>query len=242
MVVISIGMPRSGTLWRYNFIKTLVIANGGEDGVKIRKKFLLHPFIGELNADMNTLKAKRLIPALVPSFLGKDYALNTHSGPTPITASLIKSGKLKAIYGYRDPRDCILSMLEYSQRNRTHYSAPFLKLKDVTDSISFMRLYMQIWDDWTNLENVLVLRYEDMLTDFETTANKIINYLDLDLDPAKIAEIKADYQPRQIPSSGKKGHLETGVAHRSRKEFSPEQMEELNEAFAPYLKKMGYQI
>jgi hypothetical protein len=223
-------------------IKALVIASGGEDALDIRKKFLLQPFIGSLNADMNTLKAKRLIPAVVPSMLGKNYVLNTHDGPTPSAKALIKSGRLKAIYGYRDPRDCILSMLEYSQRGHPQYSNPFLKLKTVSDGINYMQLYLKFWEDWGRLENVLVLRYEDMLISLENSVNQIINYLDLVLDPIHIAEISADYQPRKIPKSGERGHLETGIAHRSKTEFSPDQLAELNEVYAPYLEKMGYQI
>jgi hypothetical protein len=242
MVVINIGMPRSGTLWRYNLIKELVIASGGEDALDIRKKFFLKPFIGSQNADMKTLKTKRLLPAFAPSLLGLEYVLNTHARPTPIAQRLIKNGKLKAIYGYRDPRDCILSMLEYSQRNLSDYSAPFLDLKTIADSINFMKIYMRNWEEWTSLKHTLVLRYEDMLTDFEDTVEKIVNYLEINLEPAKIAEIKADFQPRKKPKSGKHIHLETGIAHRSKTQFSPEQLAELNHAYAPYLKAMGYQI
>jgi hypothetical protein len=240
MVVISIGMPRSGTLWRYNLIKSLVIASGGEDGLDIRKKFFLESFIGSENADMKTLKAKRLLPALAPALLGKSYVLNTHARPAQFVKRMIKNGRLKAIYGYRDPRDCILSMLEYSQRDFAKYSAPFLKLKTVADSIEFMKIYMRNWEEWSSLENTLVLRYEDMLTDFEGTVDNIVSYLELNLDTTKIAEIMADYQPRQKPKSGKSIHLETGIAHRSKTEFSPQQLAELNEAYAPYLEKMGY--
>jgi hypothetical protein len=155
---------------------------------------------------------------------------------------LMKTGKLKAIYGYRDPRDCILSMLEYSQRNHPNYSAPFLKLKNVTDSIAFMKIYMRNWEEWSNLESTLVLRYEDMLTDFENTADRIVNYLALKLEPNQIREIKDNFQPRQKPKTGEHIHLEKGIAHRSQTEFTTEQLAELNEAYEPYLKKMGYQI
>ena len=44
MLIINIGMPRSGTLWRYKIIRDLVVAAGGKDGSVIRKSYLLHPF------------------------------------------------------------------------------------------------------------------------------------------------------------------------------------------------------
>ena len=242
MVVINIGMPRSGTLWRYNLIKALVIASGGEDGLEIREKFLLKPFIGAANADMNTLKAKRLVPALYPSLFGKNYVLNTHAQPFDLAKSLVRRGKIKAIYGYRDPRDCILSMLEYSQRDLPNYGANFLKLKSVGDGIRFMELYLQIWEEWFKLKNTLVLRYEEMLTDYENSVSQIINFLDLPLKPTQISEIKTKFLPRQTPDSGEHIHLETGVAQRAKSEFSADQLAELNEAFAPFLEKMGYKL
>ena len=77
MVIINIGMPRSGTLWRYKLVRDLVIASGGKDGVQIRKKYFLNPFLSGLNADINTLSIKRLLPAMIPSVLGESYVLNT---------------------------------------------------------------------------------------------------------------------------------------------------------------------
>lgn len=240
MGVLNIGMPRSGTLWRYNLIKALVIAAGGVDALEVRKQFMLQPFIGGANADMNTLKAKRLGPALVPSLFGKSYVLNTHARPFSFARSLVRSGRIKAIYGYRDPRDCILSMLEYSQRRLPTYGSTFLKLKDIQDGIRFMQVYMRVWEDWSQLENTLVLRYEDMHADFNAVTDQIVRYLGLQLEPAKIEQIKADFLPGQKPKSGQRIHLETGLPHRARVEFSSEELGKLNDALGPYLQRMGY--
>jgi hypothetical protein len=242
MVVINIGMPRSGTLWRYNLIKTLVIAAGGVDALQLREQFRLQPFIGELNADMNTLKAKRLIPAMIPSLFGKSYALNSHARPFTLAKSLVLSGKLKAVYGYRDPRDCVLSMLEYSQRAKPQYRAGFLELKDVQDGIRFMQLYLQVWEDWINTENALILRYEDMHADFDRVFDQIVAYLEIQLENDRLSEIKKNFLPRQKPGSGEHIHLETGLPHRSRTAFSKMDLAQLNESFAPYLEKMGYAL
>lgn len=240
MVVINIGMPRSGTLWRYNLIKALVIAAGGEDALQIREQYKLERFIGGNNADMNTLKAKRLLPAVFPSLFGKHYVLNTHARPYRLAKTLVRSGRIKAIYGYRDPRDCILSMLEYSERDHPHYSANFLNLKSVSDGIEFMQTYVDVWKEWTGLKNALVLRYEDMHQDFGAVVDRIIDYLELPLDPTQIEKIKADFLPRQKPKSGEHIHLEKGIPHRARSEFTDKQMAELNQAFASILKEMGY--
>lgn len=242
MVVINIGMPRSGTLWRYNLIKALVISAGGVDALQLRRQFLLHPFIGFANADMNTLKAKRLAPALLPALFGKSYVLNSHAQPFTFARNLIQSGKLKAIYGFRDPRDCILSMLEYSQRRLPDYGAGFLKLNSVEDGISFMQLYLEVWEAWTQMEGVLVLRYEDMHADFHAEVDRIAAYLALNLPPEQLSQIKANFLPRHKPKSGQHIHLETGLPHRAQTQFSTAQLTALNHALAPYLEAMGYPI
>lgn len=241
MVIISIGMPRSGTLWRYNLVRDLVVADGGVDGLEIRRKYLLHLFLGPNNADINTLKAKRLIPAMLPALLGNKYVINTHSGPQPLVKELMRKGKIKAIYGYRDPRACILSMLEYSQRAKPNYSATFLALKDVNDAVNFMDEYMKIWEEWIEVGEALKVRYEDMLDDYQTVTDQIITYLGIDRSNPKVDEIVNTYLPGKRKEGGPRMHLQKGIAERFREAFPQEDQEFLVEVFAPYLAKMGYE-
>jgi hypothetical protein len=242
MLVINIGMPRSGTLWRYKITRDLVIAGGGEDGLEIRKKYFLYPFISGINADINTLKAKRLLPAAIPSLLGRTYTLNTHDMLTPTAKSLIQRGRLKAIYGYRDPRDCLLSMLEYSERDKPQYSSQFLELNTVQEAADYMEFYIDAWKLWTSQSGVLVLRYEDLLSNFESLINQIIVYLDLIISPEDKERIIRQYLPKQKSTASVATHFEHGIAHRFRSEFNQGEMEYLAERYAPILSKMGYTV
>ncbi len=240
MLILNIGMPRSGTLWRYKIVRDLVIAGGGTDGLEIRKKFLLQPFISLPNADLNTAKPKRLLPASYPSFLGKTYVLNTHTGPTELAASMIKNGRMKAVYGFRDPRDCILSILDYSERAKPQYSARFLDVKNVEQGVSFMETYIRIWDAWTNLDGTFLIRYEDMLEDFQGLMDRLIQYLELDITSEKRKEIADTYLPRQKPKEGVRIHFSEGKANRFREKFSQEEQDFLLEKYQSILERMGY--
>ncbi len=242
MVIINIGMPRSGTLWRYKLIRDLVIAGGGTDGVKIRKKYFLQPFISGLNADINTLSYKRLPAAIYPSILGETYVLNTHAHPQPITEYFLRRGRIKAIYGYRDPRDCILSMLEYSDRAKPQYSAGFLQLKDVKDAVKYMDIYLYAWEHWSAMPGTLVLKYENLLENFEDVVDQIIVHLELGISPKEQAEITERYLPQQRSKDGVATHFEKGVAHRFRQEFNQEELAYLAGQYAPVLERMGYEI
>lgn len=240
MLILNIGMPRSGTLWRYKIVRDLVIAGGGIDGLEIRKKFFLNPFIGLPNADLNTAKPKRLIPAAIPSYLGYTYVLNTHTGPTDLAASMLKNGKMKAVYGFRDPRDCILSILEYSQRALPQYSAHFLKVKNVEEAVSFMDIYVQAWQNWTNLEDTFVVHYEEMLDDYQNVLDRMIEYLELDISPEKREIIASTYLPRQKPKEDVRIHFSEGRANRFREKFTQQEQDYLLEKYQPVLEKMGY--
>ena len=240
MVIISIGMPRSGTLWRYNLVRDLVKASGGKDGLDIRRRYMLHMFLGKNNADINTLRPHRLIPVLVPSILGNTFTINTHAGPTPFAIRLLNNGKAGVIYGYRDPRACLLSILDYSKRAYPGYSAKFLNINSIEQAVEYFQRYLRIWDGWMAHKNVLKIRYEAMLVDYEGEVEMIVEYVGAEKDSPEVKEVIRNYLPGHLREGGLRMHLEYGKADRFRKEFSPEELAYLNEHLAPYLEKMGY--
>lgn len=241
MLVLNIGMPRSGTLWRYNIVRDFVMAGGGKDGLEIRKKYLLFPFIELPNADLNTTKPKRLVPAALPSLLGESYVLNTHSKPSDYASSMMEKGQLKAVYGYRDPRDCILSILEYGKKALPQYSNKFLEVKSVKQAVEYMKVYINIWEAWTSQKGALVVRYEDMLTDYPTFIDQLVQYLELDLTPEQKERIENTYLPKQKAKNERPTHLSHGVAHRFREKFTEEEQAYLLESYQSILERMGYQ-
>jgi hypothetical protein len=241
MVIINIGMPRSGTLWRYKIIRDLVMAAGGKDGSDIRKRYFLHPFYRDLNAHIDTLSNRRLPISTYPSLLGETYVLNTHAGPTRFVQRGLQNGRIKAIYGYRDPRDCILSMLEYSRNPNPNLSvADFKNQKTIEDAAKYMLRYLEIWKEWYATGGTLMLRYESQLEGFEAFIQSIITYLGLELDDSLTQEIISRYLPKQPASDGGKTHFSKGIARRYETEFSPEEKNYLSDQFGPYLEQMGY--
>ena len=242
MIIINIGMPRSGTLWRYNILRELIVSNGGVDGLEIRNKYKLHYFLGKNNSDVNNLKPERFFPILVPSILGDIFVVNTHAKPRPTTKLLIRLGMVKAVYGYRDPRACILSMMEYSQRALPSYSANFLENKSVEQFVKYMDLYHKVWEGWMGVESALIIKYEDMLIDYYSEVERITNYLGIDTGNKKTAESIKKYIPRNKSEDGPHMHLEHGEAERFRERFSSEELSYINQEFGPYLHKMGYRL
>ena len=179
---------------------------------------------------------------MVPSLLGKSYTLNTHAGPSEFAYQMLQKGNIKAVYGYRDPRDCILSILEYSQRAYARYSAVFLELKTVEEATDFFQIYLDIWDEWVQAPNTLIIKYETLLAEFNVTVDSIVTHLGLEIPQSKLIEVEEQFQPKQKPIKDHSTHFVHGVAHRYKQAFSADELSYLNDRLGPYLEKMGYEV
>lgn len=243
MIILAAGMPRAGSGWHYNLVHDLVVAAGGQDARAIRRRFLLRPFLTEVNCNIGTLSTKRLAPVLVPSMLGNTFAIKTHSGPSPMALRLIRSKRLRVTYIYRDPRAALLSAYEYGQRARAvGRKNAFARLETIDQAVDFIKVYLRIWKKWMAIEAVHSLRYEDLLANYDAEAERLARFLKA--DPASAAAKDAiEFYRSEKGAPGSKGqHFQVGEAERFRQALTPDQIKAANEAFGPYLTEMGYQI
>jgi hypothetical protein len=242
MIILAAGMPRAGSGWHYNLTHDLVVAAGGQDARNIRRRFLLRPFLTEVNCNIRTLSTKRLAPVLVPSMLGNTFAIKTHSGPSPMALRLIRTKRMRVTYIFRDPRAAMLSAYEYGLRARAaERKNAFAHLETMDQAIDFMKIYLHIWKQWMSIEGILSLRYEDLLANYSVEAERLARFLNA--DPASPAAKDAiDFYRSEKGAPGSKGqHFQVGEAERFRQALSPDQLQTANVAFSPYLTEMGYQ-
>ncbi|MEK6255717.1 MAG: sulfotransferase [Chloroflexota bacterium] len=238
MLVLSVGMPRAGSGWHYNLVHDLIVANGGQDARQIRARYRLQSILTEVNCNMGSLAAHRLGRVLIPALLGNQFTVKLHGGPKPVAKLLIRLGFIKPIYIYRDPRAALLSAFEYGQRG----GSGFKHLADIDAAIKFMAPYLQIWDAWTAMPNVLAVRYEDMLSDYPAEIERLLAFLSVDKGDAKVAEVVARYQPGKSSAEDKGQHFHKGDAQRFRSALTDQQLAAAQQAFGAHLTKMGYQI
>jgi len=241
MIVLSVGMPRAGSGWYYNLTHDLVCASGGVDARQIRRRYRLHRVLTEVNCNIGALTPPRLLAVLPPALLGNTFAIKAHAGPTPLALSLIRRGLLRATYIYRDPRDALLSAFDYGQRaGQTGRSNAFSHLTDFETALAFMLPYVKIWQAWMDCEQVLHVRYEDLLSDYDKEAQRLVSFLEIDRKKPGVHPVIEKYRPKQAASEQKGLHFNIGKAGRFRREMTAEQQEKLNRSFAPYLERMGY--
>lgn len=241
MIILAAGMPRAGSGWHYNLTHDLVVAAGGQDARIIRRRFLLRPFLTEVNCNIRTLSTKRLAPVLVPSMLGNTFAIKTHSGPSPMALRLIRSQRMRVTYIFRDPRAATLSAFEYGQRARVAgRTNAFTRLETMEQAIDFIKAYLRIWKQWMAVKDIHSLRYEDLLTNYDVEAQRLARFLKTDPDTAAARDAIEFYRSEKGAPGSKGQHFQVGEAERFRTALTSDQLRAANDAFGSFLPEMGY--
>ncbi len=241
-LVLSVGMPRAGSGWHYNLVHDLVVAAGGSDARQVRKRYFLGRILTEVNCNIGTLSAKRLIPCLIPVYLGKTYTIKAHAGPKPLALKQIDSGRVKTTYIYRDPRDALLSAYEYGKRIQENKGRPnaFSHLTTIDEAIDFIVDYVEISRQWLNLDEVFSVRYEDLLTNYDREVYRLCGFLDVDPKRPEFTQIIESFRPGKGSKEQRGTHFVKGKIGRYREKFTDEQKNRCRTLFGDYLETMGY--
>lgn len=242
MIVLSVGMPRAGSGWHYNLIHDLMKTTGCTDAREIREKYGLQKILTEVNCNIGVLSARRLGMVTVPALLGKTFVIKAHAGPTGASRLLENIGLLRITYIYRDPRDAMLSAYDYGQRALAKGRPnAFSHLTDFQKTLDFMSEYVHIWEKWTQEKNVLVARYEDLLTNYDVESARLVGFLKLNGDQPEVRAVTGQYRPGA--NDEQQGlHFYKGKIGRFRDAYAVEQQALLKDKFGPYLTKMGYEV
>lgn len=242
MIILSIGMPRAGSGWFYNLTNDLVLASGAQDAKHIRQRYRLQKILTEVNCNIGAFTVRRTLAVWLPSLLGNTFVIKAHAGPTPIVLNLIRRGAILPTYIYRDPRDAMLSAMENGQHARGQgRENAFSSLVDFETALEFMRSYVAISEGWMSCHHALAVRYESLLTDYETQTVRLAQFLKLNPQQAPYTQVIERYRPESASSDQKGLHFSHGKIGRFRRKMSPEQQAILSETFGDYLDRMGYE-
>lgn len=196
MLYVSAGMPRAGSGWFYNLMHDMVVAAGGSDAREIRRRFRLQRVLTEVNCNIRVLSAPRLALVAVPALLGHTFVVKTHAAPRTLARWGLRQDWLKAAYIYRDPRDAALSAYEYGKRMReANTPNAFSHLTTLEQALHFMVHYLWVWEQWTSLPQVLVVRYEDLCADFDAQVERLAVFFGLSAEHPAVATARERYRP-----------------------------------------------
>ena len=241
MIVLSVGMPRAGSGWHYNLIHDLMKTTGCADARDIREKYKLQKILTEVNCNIGVLSARRLGMTAIPALMGNTFVIKAHAGPTTTSRLFQRVGLLHITYIYRDPRDAMLSAFDFGQRAlQKGRPNAFSHLTDFDKSLAFIMDYVRIWEKWTREQNVLIARYEDLLTNYDGEATRLAEFLRLRADQPEVQKVIEAFRPEK--GEGQQGlHFFKGRIGRFRESYSAEQQAILKEKMGAYLARMGYE-
>ncbi|KXK12499.1 MAG: Sulfotransferase domain protein [Chloroflexi bacterium OLB14] len=242
MIVLSVGMPRAGSGWHYNLINDLMMTTGAADARLIREKYKLQNILTEVNCNIGVLSARRLAMVSIPALLGNTFVIKAHSSPTTASRLLTSLGLFRVIYIYRDPRDAMLSAYDYGQRAIAKGRPnAFSHLVEFDDCVNFMMDYVAIWEKWMQEKNILITRYEDLLTNYDEEFIKLVTYLKLNRNSPQVQERGEKYRPG-VGDKQQGLHFFKGKIGRFREAYTAEQQKIMAEKLVNYLPKMGYKV
>ena len=242
MIVLSVGMPRAGSGWHYNLVHDLLKTAGSADAREIRERYGLQNILTEVNCNIGVLSARRLALVTLPALTGNTFVIKAHSGPTFTSRLLQRLGLLRITYIYRDPRDAMLSAYEYGQRAlQKGRPNAFSHLTNFQKSLDFTMEYVRIWERWMKERNVLIARYEDLLTNYDHEVTRLLQFLKLNESKPEVRNVIDAYRPEA--AEGQQGlQFYKGKIGRFREAYSTEEKAILNEKLRPYLERMGYEV
>ncbi len=241
MIILSVGMPRAGSGWCYNLTNDLLLANGAADAHQIRSQFHLQHILTEVNCNIGALTLRRLSAVLLPSLLGNTFVIKAHSSPTSFASWIIRRGQIRPSYIFRDPRDALLSAMENGQRaierGRPNAFSPFAEFDA---ALLFMEKYLITWEQWTHVAQALLIRYENLLLEYDIEVERLAQFLGLEVSLPRNREIIERYRPENSQTDQKGLHFRHGKIGRFRHKLSVEQQELMADRLGGFIERMGY--
>ena len=214
MIIWIASYPKSGNTWMRMFLKSYFLKSDDEFKLNSSVQDKFGPQSFPQKYLMNDLKIDHFrFDEIVKNWkVMQDYInlnqetnfVKTHSamctiGPYKFTT---KENTKGAIYLVRDPRDVLVS---YSHHMGINYEKTYdllssnafeYPIDNENDGKNYQKTVMGSWADhynsWKNYKSseILIIRYEDMLSDTFKTFSKVINYLNkvdnVEIDKTKI--------------------------------------------------------
>jgi hypothetical protein len=246
--LIAAGMQRSGTRWFCNMLVDIVGEVTGSGTRQLRDDYGIHDLLQRyytptFKVRLSDRRLRRLEAILAD---GHTLVFKTHRPPTAALRRRIAEGAAVAIYLFRDPRDVILSALEKGARMRAQGALPFRGFARLTSFDRAARWLerglLPVWQEWTSIDGVLTLRYEDLLADPRGTMAKTLAHLEIAAPSNVVDRVVRDYTAANVRETTIRQALDLNkdASEPLRMVLTPDQQRWLGQRLEPTLRRMGY--
>lgn len=249
MLILVVGMPKSGSSWYYNLTNDALVAAGYQDSRAIRDKYGLHDILKFDVCNIQQLTIEKLQRVTTPPLSLETLVVKTHDKPNDYVKKLMATGMVKATYIFRDLRGVALSGFEEGQnlRSQGRFHRTVCHLTSLEDAIYWSKKHIGVWREWANLKDVLLMRYEDLTSNPFHELSRVRTHLGIDVSDAGIQQIirkwKA-WKTEQLSYArfGEKRdlHFNKAITGRFRKVMTQKQLDLCQRVLGEYLQEMGY--
>ena len=212
MIIWLASYPKSGNTWMRSMVSSLLYSNDGEFNFTLIEKIDQFPekkffksYVKNFN-DFNEIKKNWIIAQDIINLDGKIKLFKTHQGKFTVEGNNFTNNEntLATIYIVRDPRNLVQSISNHYTKSLNDSCEFLLTPKIMGNSKNFEEkrggLYTLLgrWNDhyrsWTtNKNNLLLIKYEDLLknprAELEKTIKFLKKYLKFQVDENKIKKI-----------------------------------------------------
>jgi len=237
MIVISAGMPKSGSGWLFNLLNDVMINCNYCDVRIIKENYNLQDVLKNYNCNIGQLTIQNL-SILEPAIKdNKSFVIKTHSTPGEGITHMQSITDVKCIFIYRDPRDIALSAFDHGikQREEEDYNGAFAHIDTIDKAINFALEQKILWMRWNKDDNRYMVSYEQLITNTLSTMKAITQYLGLQIDHHSLNAIIYRYNSKSVKGT----HFNKAKKERyleSKDLFEKERSEGIDS----FLKEMGY--
>lgn len=166
----------------------------------------------------------------------------------------------KVVLSIRDPRDILVSSffsvkyshvepLKLSNKSK-HFANKRQSVKDQTIDEFVIEQAPKVFSLYENYkarlldlyDNTVLIKYEDMVSDYPNWLDDLVKELDLDLSHEVRGEIIKEFENKRSTKENVKSHMRRGVAGDYKEKLSTETIDKINEDYSDTLRTFGYAL
>ncbi len=245
MIVLSVGIQKSGSGLLFNLTNDLLIHAGFDDIRKLREIYGLLDFVKHHNCNIGNPTNDKMARLLKVCSKGHSFVVKTHGGINATIRKMILQGQVKATVLFRDPRDVVVSAMDHGKKirdNGENHSFAFCTTVEITVEAVNRWLNNSIlpWLDFDHT-NVLIIRYEDLTAFPDTQMQRLCQFLSIDTGKEELSSMFAKYNSGNLDAFKKNYlHFNKGKTGRYKYVLSGDEIAYCNRVFEKHYPILGY--
>lgn len=234
MLVISYGIPKSGSTLAYEVIRGVLMSAGHpQDAVYNDRRDEDDPGRGLKRSFMVNATREKIEELMAQIGPDRVIAVKTHSSFDseifPWLEEKQAAGALKVIASYRDPRDICLALMDAGERSRAKGRKAFSSVEDLEKAAHNVERRARAFLKWAALKGTLRLDYDMVAFETDKAIDRIEETLNVKSDRAEVMRYAFE-DAHTLKNKAKR--------HRYMDELDDEEKETLRKIFRKFIRKV----